>query len=102
MRGLICLGAVRRQANFSVFKPRRRVETRKYDIRFAVAKEYACSFNEGFCGGNAWKSSIALNPRASGYSDIVFIDENTVGVVYERGTKSYFDEIVFSLVKIPR
>lgn len=71
-------------------------------IRFAVAKEYACSFNEGFCGGSAWKSSIALNPRASGYSDIVFIDENTVGVVYERGTKSYFDEIVFSLVKIPR
>ena len=38
----------------------------------------------------------------SGYSDTVFIDEHTLGIIYERGVKSSIEEIAFSTIAVPK
>ncbi len=49
-------------------------------------------------GGKSWPDNIALYPGPSANSDIVQLNDNTIGVLYQAGRFTYTDGIVFERV----
>ena len=50
-------------------------------------------------GGRTWSAGRTIWPHPASYSDIAALDDGTVGLVYERGSKGgthYWDEIQFA------
>jgi sialidase-1 len=47
--------------------------------------------------GKTWGAAKVLNSGASAYSDLTFIDKNTIGCLYEGGKFSPYEGIVFTI-----
>jgi sialidase-1 len=47
--------------------------------------------------GKTWSTVKVLNSGASAYSDLTFIDKNTIGCLYEGGKFSPYEGIVFTI-----
>lgn len=50
--------------------------------------------------GLTWEESLVLNEGPSAYSDMVQIDDNTIGCLYEYGENHPYDYIGFATIKI--
>ncbi len=50
--------------------------------------------------GNTWQTVKVLNSGPSAYSDLTFINDNTLGCLYEGGKNSPYEGIVFTTVEI--
>ena len=71
-------------------------------LRFADSKKYLENFSKNFSSKSAWTPGMLICDSPSGYSDTVFIDEHTLGIIYERGVKSSIEEIAFSTIAVPK
>ena len=49
-----------------------------------------------FDAGKTWKKKVLIDPKNTGYSDIVKLSKNTIGVLYEADD---YKEIRFTVVK---
>lgn len=52
-------------------------------------------------GGQTWPQAITVCSGLAAYSDLVLLNQNTVGVLYETGINEPYERIVFSLVSVP-
>ena len=50
--------------------------------------------------GVTWDEEITVHAGKSGYSDLVKISENLVGIFYEGGIKRYTDGLDFKIIDI--
>jgi sialidase-1 len=50
--------------------------------------------------GATWQSALALSGLPAAYSDLIQVDANTVGVLYETGDFGTYEKIVFRLVPV--
>ena len=53
-------------------------------------------------GGRSWQEGFTVNSGASAYSDIIWIDDNTIGCLYEAGECQPYEEIRFASVDISK
>ena len=51
-------------------------------------------------GGGTWPYAHLVYEGPAAYSDLVELDENTIGLLYERGEKSAYESIVFETFSI--
>ncbi|MGW9131970.1 sialidase family protein [Streptomyces sp. NPDC055681] len=51
-------------------------------------------------GGRSFRKVLTLSPRKAGYSDLVEIDDRTVGILYETGDNSPYEEIAFHRIPV--
>lgn len=71
-------------------------------LRFADSKKYLENFSKNFSSKSVWTPGMLICDSPSGYSDTLFIDEHTLGIIYERGVKSSIEEIAFSTIAVPK
>jgi sialidase-1 len=51
-------------------------------------------------GGGSFVKAVVLSPQRAGYSDLVSVGADTVGVLYETGMKGTYDTIEFRRVGV--
>ena len=52
-------------------------------------------------GGNSWNEKLVIHKSFSAYSDLVQIDDNTIGCLYEFGENEHcYENIGFALIQI--
>jgi len=61
-----------------------------------------CKLTLRFSKNNAvsWQSSLQINAGLSGYSDLVIMDDGSVGVLYENGRGTYDEQISLRIVPV--
>jgi sialidase-1 len=52
--------------------------------------------------GKTWPAYVRLHPGPSAYSDLVTLKKDQIGCLYEKGTSSPYEQIVFQKVKFVR
>jgi sialidase-1 len=50
--------------------------------------------------GATWQSALALSGLPAGYSDLIQIDANTLGVLYETGNFGPYETITFRRIAL--
>lgn len=51
-------------------------------------------------GGRSFRKALTLSSRKAGYSDLVQLDDRTVGVLYETGDNGPYEEIAFRRIPV--
>ncbi len=50
--------------------------------------------------GKTWTAAILVNEGPSGYSDLAELPDKSVGLLYERGNKQYYEKITFAKIDL--
>lgn len=70
-------------------------------LRFSDSARYIDALSKKSLDCDAWPHRLLVCPGLSGYSDTAFVGGKHLGIVYERGEKTSFDQIDFALIDIP-
>jgi sialidase-1 len=52
--------------------------------------------------GAAWRTALTLSPNPAAYSDLVQVNRNIIGLLFETGAKSPYETIVFRRIHLNR
>lgn len=67
----------------------------------SVDKRVKMTLHKSSDGGKSWPISYLVYPGPTAYSDMVMVDDQTIGLYYEYGEKSPYENMGFVLIPLP-